>query len=187
MKKCLILLLSLLLLCGCTAKKAEPKTPALEFRQKLAEAGGCAFTAELTADYGEQVYVFTLECAYQTGGDGQFTVTAPKELAGIAGTVSAQGSRVTFEDLQLDLGQLANGYVAPLETPWLLGACWSGGYIQSVGKDEDHTVITYLHGYNEGELVVETWLDSAGTPVHCDISYDGRRCLTAEIRQFQLQ
>ena len=185
MKKLAGLLAALLLLTGCGKTQAEPKEPALAFRQQLAKTGGCAFDVELTADYGEHMYVFSLSCDYDTGGDASFTVTAPEEIAGIAGTVTEQGSRLDFEDLALDFGQLANGHVVPLEVPWLLGQCWSGEYIQSVGRDGDHTVITYLRGYDDGEITVETWLDSRGIPVHCDISYDGRRCVTAELTGFQ--
>lgn len=175
-----------MLLTGCAGTEtAKPSQKALDFRTALMEAGGCSFTAGVTADYGARVYTFTLDCAYTVGGGARLTVTAPETIAGIAAEVSADGAQLEFDGAVLDFGQMANGYVAPLAVPWLLGSCWSGAYISSAGSDGEWERVTCLQGYNEAELTLDTWLDSAGTPVRAEVAWDGTRCLTVTLSDFQ--
>ena len=174
----------LLLLSGCS-KPREPVQQALDFRTALMEAGGCSFTAVIGADYGDRTYSFSVACDYTTGEGARIEVLQPEEIAGIAAKVSATGATVVFEDVELDFGQMAEGNVSPMAASWLLGHCWSQSYIDSAGADGQWQRITYLEGYNDEELTVDTWLDETQTPVHAEIVYDGTRCLNLEITQFQ--
>ena len=186
-KKLGILALLLTMLTGCAGTElAKPSQKALDFRTALMEAGGCSFTADITADYGARVYEFTLDCEYTVGGEAHLTVTKPETIAGIAATVSADGATVEFDGASLDFGQMANGYVAPLAAPWILGNCWTAEYISSAGADGDLERVTYLQGYHEEELTLDTWLDRSGVPVRCEISWNGSRCLTIDLTNFQL-
>lgn len=151
------------------------------------EAGGCSFEARVTADLGGRVYGFTLDCAYTNDGEAVLTVLEPETIAGIAATVSADGAEVRFDGAALDFGEMANGHLAPMAVPWLLGSCWLSGYISACGADGELERVTVLHGYHEAELVVDTWLDGSNLPVRSEISWDGRRCLTAELSNFQLR
>jgi len=185
LKKFCFVILCLLFLTACGKKQEDIRQPALNFRTTVMKHGGCIYEADITADFGDHAYVFTLACDYTPGQQANFTVLQPQSIAGIGGTVSALGDRIVFDGVDLDFGQLANGYVVPLEMPWLLGQCWTEEYIASVGKDGEYTLITYLHGYDDGEVTVETWLDKNGIPVQSDVTYDGRRCVTVCIRDFR--
>lgn len=181
------LALLLALLTGCAGTEtAQPSQKALNFRTALMDAGGCSFTAEVAADYGSRVYTFTLDCDYTVDGEAHLTVTSPETISGISATVSADGAQVEFDGASLDFGQMANGYVAPMAVPWLLGNCWLREYISNAGSDGELERITYLQGYNEAELTLDTWLDADGTPVRCEVSWDGTRCLTVTLSDFQL-
>lgn len=181
------LALLLALLTGCAGTEtAQPSQKALNFRTALMDAGGCSFTAEVAADYGSRVYTFTLDCDYTVDGEAHLTVTSPETISGISATVSADGAQVEFDGASLDFGQMANGYVAPMAVPWLLGNCWLREYISNAGSDGELERITYLQGYNEAELTLDTWLDAEGTPVRCEVSWDGTRCLTVTLSDFQL-
>ena len=46
--------------------------------------------------------------------------------------------------------------------------------------------MTYLRGYNDEELTVDTWFDQELIPVYAEISYDGVRCVQIQVRDFQL-
>lgn len=173
----------LLCLSGC-GKSEGPTQKALDFRTALMQEEGCSFTADITADYGDKLYVFSVsaECS---GDETKITVLSPDSIAGIVATVSADGAKLSFEDTCLDFGKLANGYVSPVSAPWLLHRCWIGEYIAYAGADGDLERITYLKGYNKQEVTLDTWLSADGVPVHAEVLYDGVRCLTIEIKDFQ--
>jgi len=184
-RSCGMVLCLLLLLTACQAK--EPTQRALDFRTDLLESGGCGFTADISADYGDRVYDFTVTCDYTAGEGARIEVLQPEEIAGIAAQVSPDGAKVIFDGVELDFGQLAEGNVSPMAASWLLGHCWTEAYTDSAGTDGDLYRITHLEGYNEEELTVDTWLDDAPTPVHAEIAYDGTRCLNIDISDFYLK
>lgn len=175
-----------LLLCGCSSETRAIQK-ALDFRTALMEAGGCSYAATITADHGSRVYRFGLDCEYTNTNGARLTVTEPENIAGISAVVSPDGSGVIFEDLALDFGEMAGGLIAPLASPWLLGTCWTGGYIQSSGRDGDLERVTILHGYGDEELTVDTWLDESNLPVRSEICWAGQRCLVIEISNFQMR
>ena len=86
LKKIWILCCLVLCLTAC-GEKSQPTQKALDFRTGLMEAGGCSFTAVVTADYGDKVYPFTLDCSY-TGDSARLQVLEPESIAGIAATVT---------------------------------------------------------------------------------------------------
>lgn len=184
-KRLLPFSLAALLLAGCAGTGGAPTQKALDFRTALMEAGGCAFTAAVCADVGGRVYQFTLESEVPADGPARIAVTAPEEIAGITAEISQDGAQLSFDGAALDFGALADG-TAPLTLPWLLGESWTGDYIAAAGADGALERVTYLHGYDDGTLTVDTWLDDQNLPVRCEVSYEGAKCLSAEISDFAL-
>ena len=168
---------------GCRGEDSAMQT-ALDFRGSLLSAGGCRFTADVEADFGERIYDFTLECTYN-GTDGTLNVTAPKSIAGISATVSDGSSELEFDGVSLDFGPLANGFASPLSLPWLLGSAWTGDYIAWAGRDGDLAYVTWLKGYQEQELSINTWFQK-NIPVRAEVLSEGRRVLTVTIEDFAL-
>ena len=74
-----------------------------------------------------------------------------------------------------------------MEACRLLGQCWTNAYISCSGADGELERVTYLDGYEDEEVSVDTWLDEAGLPVYAEISYDGKRCLTLQISEFRFE
>lgn len=184
-KKRLLPLLLAVLLTGCAAKERTLSQKALDLRTGLMEAGGCTFTAAVTADLGGRVYPFTLDCAVDLQGETTLTVVEPEAIQGITASVSQDGATVEFDGAALDFGALAGGNLAPMTFPWHLGQCLQSGYISAAGQDGALEKVTYLVGYGEEAMTFEIWLDEGGLPVHCEVLYDGARCLTADITGFQ--
>ncbi len=170
-----------LLLTGCAGAE-KTMQPALTLRAAILEAGGCAFTAGVTADFGETTCSFTAECTY-TPEKTRVEITAPAELAGIAATLTDDGATLEYDGVVLELGQLAGGNLAPLAAPHILAACWAGEYIDAAGPEDGGTRVTYLRGYDEKELTVETLLDG-GMPISGDISSGGAAAASIEITNF---
>ena len=182
-KKLLVLLSCMLLLSGCAGTR-DPTEKALLFRTSLMEAGGCTFHTNVIAHYEDRAYAFSMSCN-NTDGRTELTVTAPENIAGITAVVESGETQLAFDGTILEFGKLANGYVSPVAVPWLLVQCWIGEYIAYAGPDGDQERITYLRGYNDEELSVDTWLRD-GVPTYAEVTYDGVRCLAAEITDFQL-
>lgn len=182
LRKTVVSLSIFLLLTGCGGK-AAPDQEALRFRTELMEAGGCSFAADVTASYEDRVYAFSLNCRYE---EGKMTleVTAPENIAGICAEVEENAAFLEFDGAQLDFGKLANGRVSPVAAPWLLAECWLGEYIAWAGADGGQQRVTYLRGYHDDELTVDTWF-SQGIPTYAEIACDGVRCLTIAIKEYQ--
>ncbi len=173
-----------LLLTAC-AGADNTMQPALDLRTGLLESGGCAFSAEITADFGETVCIFSADCTYSADGSTRVELTAPETLAGIAATVSDDGASVEFDGMLLDFGQLAGGHAAPVAAPSILALCWAGEYISSAGQEGDNLLVTYLKGYDNEELTVLTRLSGeTGLPVSGEVIYDGQTVLNVTILDF---
>ena len=175
----------LAVLAGCAGSEDGAVQEALDFRTTLLASDSCSFTADVTADYGERVANFTLECAYRPEtNDADLTVTAPETIAGISATVDGEAANVTFEEVSLELGTLAGGQVAPLQVPQLLGDAWTYGYVESQSEEGDGYLVTYRSGYDSEELLVFTRFDSSMSPVQAEIYCDGVCVLTAALSDY---
>lgn len=181
-----LLLPLLVLLWGCGGGEKSQMDEALAFRAALLGAEGCSFLGEITADYGNEVYSFSVACT--TDGDGTLTfrLTAPETIAGISGTVDASGGRLTFDDTALAFGLLADGKVSPVTAPFVLTQSWQTGYITSVGSDDGGLRLTVDASFEENPLTVDTWLDAEKKiPIFGELCYNGQRILTISISEFQ--
>lgn len=158
---------------------------ALHFRTSLLQAQRCGFTAELTAQGETETYSCTLGC--EADGQGQVTVTViePEEIAGVTAVVGREGTEVSYDGLRLSFGQLC-GTTTPVGAPGLLYAAWTGGYIAASGSEDGLTLTRYLLGTGSGERQVDTWFDTGGTPVACDVSENGVVVLSCRLRDWRL-
>ena len=191
---CLVLILLLVLVGIGTILKVVQKSSgdamqsALDFRAMLMEREKCTFDLSITVDQGDKVYSFSGQCQYLLGQSGQITLTEPESLTGIQATVTDGTTNVTFEDVQLELGEVAMGHVSPMALPLLLGNCWTEEYIVSSASDGEGKIqIVYSSGYEENQLMVYTWFEEESMqPVYYEVFYQGDRVLRGEISQFSV-
>lgn len=184
LRRILPLFAALLLLSGCGQETDSELDQAVNFRTRLLGTAGCGFSAEITADYGDRCYTFSMDCQSDKDGTVFFTVTAPENIAGISGTVESGGGKLTFDDTALDFGILADGQVSPVTCPYMMVKTWRSGYISSAGQTEDGLAITFDSSFAEEPLTVELWLNDGGLPKYGEISYAGRRILSAKLTNF---
>ena len=111
----LLLLLLPLWLCGCGPAQVEP---GLELRERIVE-NGCAFRAEITADYGDSLSSFTLDCQGNPDGSLLFTVAAPEGIEGIRGTLASGTGKLQYEDKALGFPLVSEGLLSPVSAPWV--------------------------------------------------------------------
>ncbi len=174
----------LLLLCGCSGKNEELDR-AMALRAQLL-GHDCSFDAEITADYGDKLYTFSVYCEGDPQGNLGFRVKQPESIADITGQVAAEGGKLTFEDTALAFPLLADGQVTPVSAPWLLLKTLQGGYLTSAGMEEELLRLTINDSYEDDALQLDIWLDGEDKPVLAEILYDGRRILTVSVSNFQI-
>lgn len=168
---------------GCAEKQTYDEQ-ALRFRTDLMKAQECSFKADITADFGDRVYLFSVE-ARMNDTSAQIQVLSPEEIAGITATVAEDGVSLAYDGVTLELGEMAQGRVSAMAACWVLYECWAGQYIAYSGRDGDLTRVTYLKGYEDAQLTVDTWFDHKGIPVYAEVLYDNVRCLSIEIEAFE--
>ncbi len=151
-------------------------------RDKL--SAGCVFSAEITADYGDNAYTFELDCHSDKDGKLNFTVVSPEVISGISGSLSATGGQMHFDDAVLGFPMLMEGEISPMSAPWLMLHSLRGGYIRGCGADGDGTKIIIDDSYAQNPLQVDLWLDSVDTPKGCEIMWQGRRIMSIKIKSF---
>ncbi len=185
MKKAAALLLVVLMLSGCS-RGSDAIDRAMELRARLLKAEGCSFTAEITADYGDSLHTFTVDCQGDSQGNLSFTVTAPATIAGITGEVSNEGGKLTFDDVALAFPLLTQEQLSPVSAPWIFLKTLRGGYLTSAGEDDGLLRVTIDDSYEEDALMLDIWLDEGNDPVRAEIVYDGSRILSVVVSNFQI-
>lgn len=184
MKRIAGVLILTLLLTGC-GKTEQLLDRAMGLRARLL-AGSCSFEAEITADYGDELLTFAVYCEGDNEGDLAFRITEPETIAGITGIMDREGGKLTFRDTALAFPLLADGQISPAGASWIFFYTLRGGYLTSVGMEEEMLRVTIDDSYEEDALTVDIWLNEEDIPVRAEILYDGRRILTLVIRNFQI-
>ena len=185
MKKCGIWMLLFFLLTGCSGAPKELEE-ALELRSRLLQASACSFTAEITADYGDKLHTFTMECKADQAGDVFFTVTKPDTISGITGNLTGAGGNLTFDDTALHFELLAERQLSPISAPWVFLKTLRGGNITSACREEGFIRISADDSYEENALSLDIWLNENKEPVHGEILYDGRRILSLAVEKVDI-
>lgn len=175
-------MLTLLLLCGCTGTE-NLLQPGMDLREKLLKRN-CSFVAQVTADYGDNIYTFRVGCTAEANGDLTFIVIAPESISGITGNIRADSGFLTFDDTVLAFPLIADGEVSPVSAPWLLIKTLRSGYMAGSGKDGDYLLLTLYDSYRSDALHVDIWLDQQNLPVRGEFLWQGRRILSIDVEEF---
>ena len=178
------LLLALVMLTGCGGHQQELER-AMDLRAKLL-ASSCSFDAEITADYGHEVYTFGVFCETDSDGNLGFRITSPETIADITGRVRAGAGELTFRDTAVGFPLLAEEQLSPVSAPWVFYTALRNGYLTAAGMDEELLWLTIDDSYEENALTVDIWLNEDDVPVRAEFLYDGRRILTMVITNFQI-
>ena len=181
MKRLLILLSVTFVLLGCS--KNDGMDHALDLRKQVQNGNGCSFYAEVTADYGDMLYTFQMECTYSGDGILNFRVLQPENISGISGSVSNQGGRLSFDDKMLAFELLVDGLLSPVSTPWVVMKGIDGGYISMCDYDADDLHIRLDDTYGNQPILIDIWC-SGSEPKHAEILYAGKRILSMKFENF---
>lgn len=184
----MILLILLLAACGRDSKAEER---ALAIRAQLIGAATCTMESELSADYGDRLYVYTLTYQWNKAGGGMVTVLAPENIAGVTAIVEGGQTSLTYEGVRLETGSLSSEGLSPLDAlPALLTQCREG-YISDAGfeKWKDTGALSVTYGdpskENPSPVTYRVWFAvDSGTPLYAEVMSEGKTVLRCEFHSF---
>lgn len=139
------LMITLPLLAGCSGGGntggSAAEELALNIRAEYLAMTACAATVDITADYGQRVYEYTMSVSWQKDGETLLKVEAPEEIAGITARIENGSSYLEYDGASLETGLLSAEGLSPMEAvPAVLNYIFSG-YIaecdlETVGESE---------------------------------------------------
>ncbi|MDO5400197.1 MAG: hypothetical protein Q4F17_04345 [Eubacteriales bacterium] len=181
MKKLAVLAVCVLMLCGCSHQDRALET-GMALRTRLLRAEKVCFDAQITADYGDRLYDFSMACQADAAGSLSFTVTAPETLAGITGAAGAQGGSLTFDGTALQFDLLAEGQISPVSSPWVLLKTLRSGCLTAASTEDGLIRLSMDDSYRDDALHLDIWLDCQDLPARADILYGQKRIVSLVIK-----
>lgn len=182
MKRLLGAMLIILFLTGCAGKSEMER--GMTVRNRLLEGEGCQFNATVTADYGDELYEFSMSCKTDQAGTLTFTVIAPDSLVGITGFVDSTGGKLTFDDQALAFPALAEGLLTPVSAPWVFVTALRGGYLKACDDSKDGLHMIVNDSYAQDAIQIDIFTDSQLNPIRAEILWKGMRIVTLRIEGY---
>ena len=161
----------------------EPLDLAVSFRETLLGAENCSFQAEVTADYGDSIQQFVMDCHADAVGNLDFEILQPESISGIKGSISNEGGYIEFEDQALYFPLLTDDLLTPASAPWIFLKTIRSGYIKSACMEGSLLRVTIDDSYAENALTLDIWMEQ-NNPVRADIFHDGKRILSLNVESF---
>ena len=185
-----------LLLSACGGGEAEAQNAdelALAIRTEYLAMEGCTARMEITADYGDRVYGFTLDLSYTREGETTLTVVAPEEVAGVTARLSGEAAYLEYDGVSLETGPLDESGLSPVGAiPVLLRGAREGFIAESaldtVGEQECLRMTCRDPEAPPGEgMELSLWFDAATHGlVRGEILSDGFRVIDCVFTDFVL-
>lgn len=175
----------LFLLCSCGRSSPEQRIEAV--RNLYGSAEGITATAELTADYGERVYSYTVSIE-GSAKNGSMTVKAPENIAGMTLCWNGEDTALEYEGIALETGSLTAGGLSPAEAvPVILSACASGELVQYTGGGEASLEAELRSPMDDSVLISCIFQPESLFLQQAELRDQERRVLTITFQQFQLE
>lgn len=168
------------MLSGCSGRESQMDR-AIKIREKI-QSSDCSFLFEMTADYGDSIAEFSLECQADSNGDILFTVAAPESIKGISGTITDVGGFLTFDDQVLAISPVMEDSLSPVFAPWLFLRALRSGYVNSCSNYEDGIRLHIDDSFSDSVYQLHIWIQQDDIPVAVDFLLDGCRIMSAQIK-----
>lgn len=181
MKRLLSVVLLLLVLCACTQQ--DGVSQAVAIRDRLLSAEGCSFVADISADYGDKIYSFTMNCTFDAMGNMNFNVQQPVSISGVTGQIRDADGFLTFDDKLLAFELLADDQITPVSAPWIVVKTIRSGYINACAQRDGIVHVTFDDSYEENALQVDVWFQDQNVTA-AELLWCGRRIMTISVKSF---
>lgn len=183
MRRIIVSVLVIILLSGC-GKEDTQMEEIIKLRRAISECSECTFKTVVTADYGDSIYSFGMDCTIDKTGAMNLTVTDPETISGIAVRIDKDTGKFVFNDKVLVFEMIADGQLSPVGAPFLLLKALRSGYISTCGTNEEKTVVLISDSFANTQYEVQLHLDSSFYPDFAEIIWNGRRILSLDINEF---
>ena len=192
---CALMMTLALTLSACSGGTGEneAETMALDVRAKYIEMTSCSAHLDLTADYGERVYQYGVDCAWAKTGETVLTITAPESVAGVTARIAAGETALEYDGVRVETGALDDAGLSPIDAvPALLTYAREGFLAECVLEDWDGTQrlhVTCRDPENDPGTGREAqlWFDPATCAlVRGEISDEGTTVIQCELSAFEM-
>lgn len=180
-----------LTLTGCgAAMETDAMDKALDMRTEWLAGSGIQTTCDVTADYGDLIYTYSLRMEGQAES-GSLTVLQPEELAGASVSWWNEELLLTYDGVSLETGDLSEDGLSPTDgLPLVLTAIDSGGildaWFDTMGEEELLVVLIANPDpdYSE-ESTVTLWADPKDYALRqASVAWEGREVLRFDFSEF---
>jgi hypothetical protein len=178
-----------LLLTGCGGGETAQTDLAQTLREEYAAVTTWSGTAQVTADYGQRVYQYTLE-GVGTEGAVTLTVTAPAEVAGVSARIADGQTRLEYDGAMLETGPLSPEGLSPVSAMPALLDYARAGFSDQWSEEEGLLRVDYRDPDNDPGSGTEAvlWFDPASHDlVRGEITVDGYRVILCQWTAFSRQ
>ena len=155
----------------------------ITLRKSLMDAKAITCKCDITANYGDRTYEFTLDCDFDEAGNLSFTVIRPESISGISGRISGTGGTLVFDQESLSFPLIADGYLSPVSSPWLFMKALRSGRIDSCGTSNPGFLIRTFDSYSDQTMQVDIYTQDDFTPYYSELLWDGRRVLSLQVSE----
>lgn len=187
-----IIVVLALTLCGCTGSQEEDEL-ALQLREDFLAMTGCSGQMELTADYGQRVYSYSVTFSGDQEQGMTLVLTAPEEVAGITAVIEHGQTNLVYDGVRLETGPLNEDGLSPLDAlPALIRAVQSGCLAETGSEllGETETLrLCYREPEQEAGASMETvlWLDKdRKTPLRGELRSHDSTVIRCEFSAFNI-
>lgn len=189
----MIPLLLLVSLCGCVGEQSDNDLT-LQLRADFLSREGCSGSMDLTADYGQRVYEYTVEFSGTKKDGTTMVITAPEEVAGITAQIAEGQTFLEYDGVQLETGPLNGDGLSPLDALPAFLTAMESGYIAETGSEmlggtEVLRICCRDPELDPGQgLETVLWFDKAQkTLLQGEVRSDGTTVIRCEFSAFILQ
>jgi hypothetical protein len=171
----------------------EAEALALEVRSRYLEMTACAGHLELTADYGQRVYVYGVDLTWEKEGETCLTLTAPENVAGTVARIANGETVLEYDGVMVETGELDGAGLTPVDAVPALLTCAREGFLAECALEDwdgaQRLHVTSRDPEEEPGSGVETQLwfqPDTGALLRGEISSDGFTVVTCEAVNFTL-
>ena len=186
----MIVLCLLLAACGGEGGGSEAEELALVIRGEYLAMTGCTAHMEVTADYGQRVYGYSVDIK----GDlksGTMTVNEPENIAGTVLTWTDGETELEYDGAVLDTGALSQSGLSPADAmPAVLNACRNGTVVDCCSDtlEEQNVLYATLDAGNQDGCQVACWFQPESYALaRAEVLQDGQVVITLNFTEFSFQ